>query len=48
MSPAIARSLLVAGFGLEIVSKVEHDDLKARVGDLVRSSLDRDDVVLVA
>ena len=48
LSPAIARSLLVAGFGLEIVSKVEHDDLKARVGDLVRSSLDRDDVVLVA
>lgn len=48
LSPATARSLLVAGFGLEIVSKVAHDDLKGRVGDLVRASLDRDDVVLVA
>jgi len=48
LSPATARSLLVAGFGLEIVSKVAHDDLKGRVGSLVRASLDRDDVVLVA
>ena len=48
LSPATARSLLVAGFGLEIVSKVAHDDLKGRVGALVRASLDRDDVVLVA
>ena len=45
---AVARSLLVAGFGRESVSKVEHDDLKAGVADLARSSLDRDDVVLVA
>ena len=48
LSPATARSLLVAGFGLEIVSKVAHDDLRERVGALVRASLDRDDVVLVA
>ena len=33
---------------MEIVSKVAHDDLRERVGALVRASLDRDDVVLVA
>ena len=46
LSPATARSLLVAGFGLEIVSKLEHEDLRARVSGVVRSALGEDDVVL--
>eukprot|EP00227_Mantoniella_beaufortii_P020361 CAMPEP_0197580608 /NCGR_PEP_ID=MMETSP1326-20131121/4355_1 /TAXON_ID=1155430 /ORGANISM="Genus nov. species nov., Strain RCC2288" /LENGTH=515 /DNA_ID=CAMNT_0043144391 /DNA_START=98 /DNA_END=1645 /DNA_ORIENTATION=+ len=48
LSPAIARSLLVAGFGLEIVSKIGSKDLKERVALLVRASLDRDNVKLAA
>lgn len=47
LSPAIARSLLVAGFGLEIVSKVNNKDLKERVAALVKESLDKDNVVVV-
>ena len=38
LSPATARSLLVAGFGLEIVSKLEHEDLRARVSGVVREA----------
>ena len=34
LSPTTARSLLVAGFGLEIVSKLEHEDLRTRVSGL--------------
>ena len=30
LSPAVARSLLVAGFGLEIVSKMTGEDLRKR------------------
>ena len=46
LSPTTARSLLVAGFGLEIVSKLEHEDLRTRVSGVVRNALDEDDVVL--
>jgi len=48
LSPAIARSLLVAGFGLEIVNQMATDsaDLKERVSALVRASLDQDNVTL--
>ena len=47
ISPAVARSLLVAGFGLEIVSKVHDDkDLKERISTLIREALDKEDVVL--
>ena len=38
LSPAVARSLLVAGFGLEIVSKMTGEDLRKRVGELVREA----------
>jgi Fe-S cluster assembly protein SufD len=49
LSPAVARSLLVAGFGLEIVSKLPGGkDIRDRVGALVKASLDKDDVQLVA
>lgn len=46
LSPTTARSLLVAGFGLEIVSKLEHEDLRTRVSGVVRNALDEDDIVL--
>ena len=48
LSPAVARSLLVAGFGLEIVSKMTGEDLRKRVGELVREALDEDNVELAA
>ena len=43
LSPTTARSLLVAGFGLEIVSKLEHEDLRTRVSGVVRNAMDEDD-----
>ena len=46
LSPTTARSLLVAGFGLEIVSKLEHEDLRTRVSGVVRNAMDEDDVIL--
>ena len=48
LSPATARSLLVAGFGLEIASKLTGKDLRDRVEKVVRDALDQDDVVMVA
>ena len=48
LSPATARSLLVAGFGLEIASKLTGKDLRDRVEKAVRDALDQDDVVMVA
>ena len=47
LSPAVARSLLVAGFGLEIVSKVSAKDLRERIAGLVRASLDKDNAVVL-
>jgi Fe-S cluster assembly protein SufD len=46
LSPSIARSLLVAGFGLEIVSKVSGKDLKERIAVLIKDSMAKDNVVL--
>jgi Fe-S cluster assembly protein SufD len=48
LSPATARSLLVAGFGLEIASKLVGKDLRVRAEKAVRDALDQDDVVMVA
>lgn len=48
LSPATARSLLVAGFGLEIASKLAGKDLRDRAEKAVRDALDQDDVVMVA
>jgi Fe-S cluster assembly protein SufD len=47
LSPAIARSLLVAGFGLEIIQNMAGSkDMKERISALVRASLDQDNVTL--
>ena len=48
LSPTTARSLLVAGFGLEIASKLTGKELRVRVEKAVRDALDQDDVVMVA
>jgi Fe-S cluster assembly protein SufD len=48
LSPATARSLLVAGFGLEIASRLPGKDLRDRVEKVVRDALAQDDVVMVA
>lgn len=47
LSPATARSLLVAGFGLEIASKLTGKELKNRAEKAVRDALDLDNVVMV-
>ena len=38
----------MAGFGLEIASKLTGKDLRDRVEKVVRDALDQDDVVMVA
>ena len=48
LSPATARSLLVAGFGLDIASKLPGKDLRDHTEKAVRDALDQDDVVMVA
>jgi Fe-S cluster assembly protein SufD len=44
LSTELARSLLVSGFGVEVISRLPGKDLRDRVNSIVRASLERDRV----
>ena len=44
MSTEIARSLLVSGFGVEVINRFPGKDLRDRVNAMVRNALSRDSV----
>jgi Fe-S cluster assembly protein SufD len=44
LSAETARSLLVSGFGVDVISRLPGKDLRDRVNSIVRTSLERDRV----
>ena len=44
LSTELARSLLVSGFGVEVISRLPGKDLRERVNSIVRAALERDRV----